>query len=173
MNQIFFQMKIWNTLQSNVKNKIKERFSNLDVTLIEILLKVNLNNMASFPFGLKMWYNIIICYKRKYSFSYKLKGTTCKILNVQEGRREKERTKWSFPAFFCRNCFGIVANNTIHANSIWFTYLFEDKNSNVLFGAKFPSLSLPLSLLSLSLSQIPFNNGLVKLTMNSSDQDFS
>ena len=88
-----FSINESNIYHQNVKNKIKEWNSNLDTILIEILLKVNLNNMASFPFGLKMWYNIIICYKRKYSFSYKLKGTTCKILNVQEGRRERRNER--------------------------------------------------------------------------------
>ena len=127
-------------------------------------MKLHLNNMASFPFGLKIWYNII-CYKRKYSFSHNLR-----CAKIWMCKKERERTKWSFPAFFCRNCsVSEEQNNTIHANSTWFSYLFVDKNSNVLFGANFPSLSLSLSL---SLPLIPLKIGLVELPMYCVDQDF-
>ena len=81
-NQIFITLKLTS------KKDCQFRYS-----VDWIIVKINLNNMASFPFGLKMWYNIIICYKRKYSFSYKLKGTTCKILNVLEGRRERRNER--------------------------------------------------------------------------------
>ena len=129
--------------------------------------------MASFPFGLKMWYNIIICYKRKYSFSYKLKGTTCKILNVLEGRRERrnERSDHFLHSFVetVLESFWITRYMQIRFDLL--TY-FKTKIPTCYLALNFhlsPSISLSLSL---SLSQIPFNNGLVKLTMNSSDQDF-